>query len=251
MTKKPIIGVIPDYVKSSKQSYSIRPHYSIRKNYLDMVTKSGGISLIIPYDYEAIDDYIDMIDGLMVIGGFFDINPNRYGNEEAHQETILNEIREDFEFKFSEKFLATKRPYFGICNGMQVMNCLKGGSIMQHIPDEEQDFMIHEQSKIEGKEDSSIPYHDVIIQKNTLLHDIVGKDVITTNSSHHQAARNIGPGIVVNSYASDGIIEGIEDPTHPFCLGVQWHPEFESCPEDKQLFDAFINITIAMKNDRQ
>lgn len=249
MSKKPLIGVIPDYVKSSKQSHSIRPHYSIRKNYLDMLSDAGAVSIIVPYDHDAIADYIDMIDGLMVIGGFFDINPSRYSNEDIHQETVLNNVREDFEFKFSEQFLQTGRPFFGICNGMQVINCLKGGSIIQHIPDEEQDYMIHEQSKIEGKQDSSIPYHDVLIEKNTLLHDIVGKERIITNSSHHQAARKVGSNIVINSYAPDGIIEGIEDPNHPFCLGVQWHPEFKVSPDDEKLFQAFVNKTTEMKND--
>ncbi len=250
MNNKPIIGVIPDYIKNSPQSYSERPHYCIRKNYLDMITDAGGISIIIPYDYDAIDEYIKLLDGLIVVGGFFDICPSRYSTEEKHPETILNTVRENFEFQFTEHFLETGLPFFGICNGMQVMNCLYGGTIIQHIPDEAENYMIHEQSKIKGKEDSSHPYHNVNIERNSLLHEIVGQDVIATNSSHHQSARSVGPGIKINAYANDGIIEGIENPNHPFCLGVQWHPEFNVSQADKKLFEAFVNKTIQVRNDR-
>ncbi len=251
MNNKPIIGIIPDYVQDSAQSYSVRPHYSIRKNYLDMISSAGGLVVIIPYDYNSIDEYINLIDGLIIIGGFFDICPSRYSNEEKHKETILNAVRENFEFEFAEKFLKTKLPFFGICNGMQVMNCLYGGKIIQHIPDEDKNYMIHEQSKVKGKEDSAIAYHEVFIEKDSLLHKITNEDAMVTNSSHHQAVRHVGPGIKINSRAADGIIEGIEDPNHPFCLGVQWHPEFNVSKGDKKLFEAFINKTNEIKNDRK
>ena len=251
MSNKPIIGVIADYVQHSVQSYSTRPHYSIRKNYLDMISSANGLAIIIPYDYNAIDDYIDLIDGLLIVGGFFDICPTRYSNEEKHKETTLNTVRENFEFEFAKKFLKTKLPFFGICNGMQVLNCLYGGKIIQHIPDEKENYMIHEQSKVKGKEDSAIAYHEVLIEKDTLLHKITQERTIVTNSSHHQAVRNVGPGIKINSYATDGIIEGIEDPNHPFCIGVQWHPEFNVSKNDQKLFEAFINKTNEIKNARK
>ena len=251
MSKKPIIGVIPDYVKDSTQSYSTRPHYCVRKNYLDMLTDAGALVVVIPYDYDSIDEYIGLIDGLMITGGFFDICPTRYSKEEKHPETLLNTVRENFEFEFVEKFLQTKLPFFGICNGMQVINCLYGGKIIQHIPDEDGDYMIHEQSKVKGKEDSAIAYHDVLIEKDSLLHKIVGESHMVTNSSHHQAIRQVGPGMKINSRAKDGIIEGIEDPNHPFCIGVQWHPEFNVSKGDKKIFEAFINKTIEMKNEQK
>ncbi len=241
MSKKPIIGVIPDYVKDSVQSYSVRPHYSIRQNYLDMIADAGGLAIIIPYDYDSIDEYINLVDGVVIIGGFFDICPTRYGKEEKHEETLLNTVRENFEFEFVEKFLKTKRPFFGICNGMQVMNCLYGGKIIQHLPDEKNDYMIHEQSKVKGKEDSAVAYHDVLIEKDSLLYDIVKEDHMVTNSSHHQAIREVGPGVKINSYARDGVIEGIEDPNHPFCIGVQWHPEFNVSKGDQKLFEALVS----------
>jgi putative glutamine amidotransferase len=73
-----------------------------------------------------------------------------------------------------------------------------------------------------------------------LLHTIVKTDMFAVNSGHHQAVKKVGQGVVVNSVAPDGIIEGIEHPGYKFCLGVQWHPEFILSPHDKYIFDAFI-----------
>ena len=41
----------------------------------------------------------------------------------------------------------------------------------------------------------------------------------------------------------DSIIEAIEHIDHPWCIGVQWHPEFLITPSDKLLFKHFISIT--------
>lgn len=239
MTNKPIIGVIPDYNNGSEKSYSARPHYAIRENYINMISDSNAAAIIIPYDKSSTESYISMIDGLLVVGGFFDINPKRYGEEIVNNTVILNEKRGNFEFDFVEKFLKTNKPIFGICNGMQVINVVRGGSLIQDIPVEKENYMIHEQSKIKGKEDSAIGYHQVKINKNSILHKIVQEDEITTNSSHHQAVRKAGKNLEITAYATDGIIEAIEDKSHNFCVGVQWHPEFYVSQADQKLFSAF------------
>ena len=60
------------------------------------------------------------------------------------------------------------------------------------------------------------------------------------NSAHHQAAAEVGDGVVINAWAPDGVIEGIEAPERRFCIGVEWHPEFHISEGDKRIFDAFI-----------
>ena len=85
------------------------------------------------------------------------------------------------------------------------------------------------------------PGHPVVIEKNTLLHDIVGVTKMRVNSAHHQAVETTSGSVTVNAKASDGVIEGIEAPRQRFCLGVQWHPEFEVDPNDMRIFWAFID----------
>lgn len=256
--KKPLIGVIPDYVKGEKGSYSTRDFYALRANYIEMVNKAGGASLMLPYDYDLIDDYINSLDGLVVVGGYFDINPARYNEKEIHKTVKLNEIRENFEHEFISRALNIKTskknglkiPFLGICNGMQLLNVLHGGSAIQHIPDENGNYMNHEQSHNDQFNDYAIPYHDVIIKEGTHLAKIIENEKIKTNSSHHQAIRNTGKGLQISANASDGIIEAIEDPNHNFCIGIQWHPEFDISNADRKIFEKFIAAAIDYKNSK-
>ena len=80
----------------------------------------------------------------------------------------------------------------------------------------------------------------VAVKPGTLLHDITGADELAVNSAHHQAAKDVADGVVVNATAPDGVIEGIEDGRYGFCLGVQWHPEFHISPGDAKIFQAFV-----------
>jgi putative glutamine amidotransferase len=76
----------------------------------------------------------------------------------------------------------------------------------------------------------------------TLLHRISGAAELAVNSAHHQAVKAVGPGLIIDAVAEDGVVEGIEDPRHRFCLGVQWHPEFEINEADRRIFRAFVEV---------
>ena len=84
--------------------------------------------------------------------------------------------------------------------------------------------------------------HTVNIKKNTFLSKIIKKRKINVNSAHHQAVKRVGSGLKVNAVASDGIIEGIEDKSLNFCVGLQWHPEFLIEESDKQVFKKFLKV---------
>lgn len=237
---KPIIGIVPDYKEGSPTCYSSKSYYALRHNYVEMINKAGGAAIILTYDYDLIDDYLNALDGLLVVGGYFDIHPKRYGVEEVHPTIKLNDIRENFEYELGKKALQTNIPFLGICNGMQLINVLCGGNAIAHIPDEEK-YMDHEQSHTKGFEDYTTPYHDVLLEKKSKLFELIGEEKIKTNSSHHQATKNLGKNLNICAKASDGIIEGIEKTDHPFCLGVQWHPEFDTSNADRKIFTGFVN----------
>ncbi|MCE3255289.1 MAG: glutamine amidotransferase, class [Rickettsiaceae bacterium] len=236
---KPIIGIIPDYKTGGEGTYSRSPFYAVRQNYLKMIGDAGAAPILFGYDYSAIDEYLNLIDGLLFIGGGFDVNPGRYG-EEIHPKVKLNEARDNFEFEMLTRTIKQKpeMPIFGICNGMQLINIFFGGSCIQHIPDHPQ-YINHEQSHNPEFLDYQ-PYHQVKIDKNSQLFNITKEEMATTNSSHHQAVGKLGTNIAASAWANDGIVEAIEHKKHPFCLGVQWHPEFNSSTVDKKIFTAFI-----------
>lgn len=243
---RPLIGVIPDFVEGKIGAYSTRNFYALRENYVGMINKAGGAVVLLTYDYDLIDSYLSSLDGIVIVGGYFDINPNRYGEKEIHETVKLNKIREDFEFSIGSKALKVNIPFLGICNGMQLLNVLHGGSATQHIPDLD-GKMDHEQSHIEGFNDYKTPYHDIDIEQNSKLFKIIGEPKIKTNSSHHQAVKKVGDNLKICAKASDGIIEAIENPNQNFCLGVQWHPEFETSDSDRKIFEKFVEATIKYK----
>jgi putative glutamine amidotransferase len=246
---RPLIGIVPDYKEGGANDYSTRPYYALRHNYVSMINKAGGAALLLTYDYDLIDDYLESLDGLMIVGGYFDIHPNRYGESHIHHTVKLNEIRESFEYELGKKAVKTNMPFFGICNGMQLINVLHGGTVIQHIPDNK-NLMDHEQGHREEFKDYAKAYHDVTIAKNSRLFNIIGKEKIGTNSSHHQAAKTVGIGLAASGHANDGVIEAVEKSDHPFCFGVQWHPEFEISDADKKLFEAFVQAAETYKKSK-
>ena len=244
---RPLIGIVPDYREGCANGYSKGNYYAVRSNYVDMINGAGGAAIMLTYDYDLIDSYLESLDGLMVVGGYFDIHPKRYGDSEIHETVKLNEVRENFEHELGKKAVKTDLPFLGICNGMQLINVLHGGKVIQHIPDEEK-YMDHEQSHFEEFNDYHCGYHEVTIERNSKLFSIVGAEKVKTNSSHHQAVKQVGDGIRIVARASDGVIEAIEKTNHNFCLGVQWHPEFAVSDADKKIFSAFVEASVNYKN---
>jgi len=175
------------------------------------------------------------IDGLIITGGAFDVDPAMFGASARHATVKTKERRTAFELAITRGAFARDLPVLGICGGQQLMNVVLGGTLIQHIPDEVGGALAHEQPNPRTE-----PGHTVKVMKGTLLHRICAADELSVNSAHHQAAKDLGSGVVVDALAADGIIEGIEVPGKRFCLGVQWHPEYSISTGDTKIFDAFI-----------
>jgi putative glutamine amidotransferase len=233
MAAFPIIGFTLDY--EEKGGYSKLPWYAIRENYLTAVSCLGAVPLPLPHELALVPRYLDLIDGLVVTGGAFDVPPELYGVKTAHETVTLKQRRTEFESGMARGMLAGKKPILGICGGEQLLNVILGGTLIQHIPDAIPNALAHEQPGPRTE-----PGHMVTVKEGTLLHRIAGKTEIPVNSAHHQAVATVGNGVVINAVAPDGVIEGIEYPAHPFCLGVEWHPEYHISPADGGIFAAFV-----------
>jgi len=229
----PVIGFTLDY--ETTEGYSKLPWYAIRENYMSAVSAWGAIPIALPHEPALAENYLGLIDGLVVTGGAFDVPPELYGAGSVHKTVTVKERRTAFESAITRGMLKANKPILGICGGEQLLNVILGGTLIQHIPDEVPNALEHEQ-----KNPRTEPGHTVRIAKNTLLHRITGKDEIPVNSAHHQAVAKVGSGVVINAVAPDGVIEGIEYPAHPFCLGVEWHPEYSISPADARIFEAFV-----------
>ena len=230
---RPRIGLTLD--AEPPGGYSKLPWYALRENYFSAVTRAGGLPLALPHEVELAEAYLDLLDGLIVTGGAFDLDPTIYGASERHATVTTKERRTAFELAITRAALERDLPLLGICGGQQLLNVVLGGDLIQHIPDALAECLAHEQPNPRTE-----PGHRVELAPGSRLRAIAGTEQVEVNSAHHQAAGAIGPGVVVSGRAPDGVIEAIEAPTRRFCIGVQWHPEYRISAADEALFDALI-----------
>jgi putative glutamine amidotransferase len=231
MTKRPLIGLTLDAEPAG--GWSKYPWYAIRQNYFGAVVAAGGLPVALPHQPELAAAFLDHLDGLIVTGGAFDVDPALYGEAELHETVVLKPNRTQAELALLNLAMARNMPVLGICGGQQLMAVALGGTLIQHIPDSFPAALPHEQATSHYE-----PGHEVQITPGTLLYNIVGPKM-QVNTSHHQAVRDSGRSIV-NAVAPDGVIEGIEDQNQKFCLGVQWHPEYLIDPGDTAIFHALV-----------
>ena len=230
--KKPLIGITLDSEKPSQ--YSKFPWYAIRYNYLNSIFEYGGIPFPLFHNNRLIKDISNELDGLIITGGNFDIDPKLYGKESLGSRQLKN-LRTEFEMLIFKNFLKQKKPILGICGGQQLINVACKGTLIQDINSTISTAINHEQ-----KNPRNETSHKIKIKKGTKLFDILKKNEILVNSAHHQSIEILGKKLIQSAFAEDNVIEAIEHKDHPWCIGVQWHPEFLITESDKLIFKNFI-----------
>ena len=236
MSKKPLIGITFD--SQDPGHYSKYPWYALRENYCSSIVEAGGLPIPLTHDVSLVQDYLDLIDGLLVTGGDFDIDPDLYGETTRHSTVKVKRTRTDFEMAMVRAALKKNIPVLGICGGHQLINVALGGTLIQHIPDEAPSAIHHEQPNPRHETG-----HPVSIIKDTFLYKLLGHESISVNSAHHQAVKKLATDAVLNAVAPDGLIEGFEVPAYKFCLGLQWHPEFLITSQDRVILKAFVGAS--------
>jgi putative glutamine amidotransferase len=230
---KPVIGLTLDH--EDPGGYSKFSWYAMRENYFSAVARAGGLPIALPHEPEQTAEYLALIDGLVVTGGNFDVDPALFGAEERHDSVSTKDRRTEFELAITRAAHAADMPALGICGGQQLMNVALGGTLIQHIPDTIPNALAHEQPNPRNEAG-----HAVALTPGTLLYQTTERAEMQVNSAHHQAVEAAAPGLKINALAPDGVIEGIEDPARRWFIGVQWHPEFAIDAGDVRLFDSFV-----------
>ena len=231
--KNPIIGITLDYENNG--GYSKFPWYAIRENYLTCLHRFGAIPFPLFHQNSVNSYFLKALDGLLITGGNFDINPTFYA-ETIDGSRIIKEKRTNFEIEIFNKFLETSKPILGICGGEQLMNVASGGDLIQDI-----DVSINTNIKHEQLNPRNEISHEVKIKRNSRLFQIIQSEKIKVNSAHHQSVKKIGENFISSAFAPDNIIEAIEHTKHPWCFGLQWHPEFLITDADIAIIKDFVN----------
>ncbi|MDR6997709.1 gamma-glutamyl-gamma-aminobutyrate hydrolase family protein [Neobacillus niacini] len=236
--EKPIIGITTSYVKYNDNMEGVYIHH----DYHRAVERAGGIPFLLPVvkDEEAVKQYAALCDGIIFSGGE-DIDPHFYGKPPHVKIGFFRTERDEFEIKLFDYYLKTKKPIFGICRGLQIINVACGGTLIQDIPSlKEKEVHLHEQTI-----PRHLPFHRVKLKKNSWMEGIWGKEDMQVNSLHHQAIEELGEGLAITALADDGIIEAVEGMGHPYLIAVQWHPESmsEKHPEMQELFNQLVEAS--------
>ncbi len=212
MTPRPRIGLTLDADDELAR-------YELEASYVDAVLAAGGLPILLPHAADAAAAYLALLDGLVVTGGAFDVPPELYGETRRKECGPTKPARTTFEKDLLEAALAARIPVLGVCGGMQLLNVVRGGTLYQDLA-ADAGLSGHEQPA-----PKDLPSHEAAVVPGTHLAALVGEGSLRVNSTHHQAVRDPGAGVLVSARAPDGVIEAIELPDFPFALGVQWHPE--------------------------
>lgn len=233
---RPIIGLTPSLESGENKIYT-------PTSYPKAIIEAGGTPLFFNFtrDDEMIEAYAALVDGVLFSGGD-DVNPATYGEEQIWGCGDVVPLRDDFEIKLL-KVLVEKfphKPILGICRGCQVLNVGMGGTLYQDLRSQVAGCIRHQQ-----QQSSHYASHKAMVTEGSKLHAIYGSTEIMVNSFHHQAVKDLAPGMHLAAVASDGVVEGFEKPDHPYFIAVQWHPERQvegpHHPEHKPLFKSFVD----------
>ncbi|MDI9349197.1 MAG: gamma-glutamyl-gamma-aminobutyrate hydrolase family protein [Candidatus Symbiobacter sp.] len=248
---RPVIGITLDSETGAAGKYSKFDFYALRENYSGAVAAQGGIPLPLPHEPKLVADYLALIDGLVITGGAFDVDPTWFGATSRHATVVTKDRRSQFELAMLQGALAADLPILGICGGEQLLTVALGGTLIQHIPDEVPQALAHEQPNPRDQ-----PGHVVALTPGTRLYEwaaavgIVDKHAVAVNSAHHQAVKTLPPGVIVNAVAPDGVIEGFEVPGRLYCFGIEWHPEFFITDLDRAIFTELIAHAANYRNHK-
>lgn len=219
---------ITSYAQAARWGAWDLPAALIPLMYVEAVERAGGRALVVPPSEDTAEETLDLLDGVVFSGGA-DVDPAAYGAEPHPLTDPPQERRDRAELALLAAALARDVPFLAICRGSQLLNVLRGGDLVQHLPDEV--------GHTDHRETPGVfSDHAVEVAPGTRLASLLGRRA-TVKSSHHQGLGRLGEGLVESAHAPDGTREALEDPSRRFAVGVLWHPE---AGEDGRLFEALV-----------
>ncbi|HZT94468.1 MAG TPA: gamma-glutamyl-gamma-aminobutyrate hydrolase family protein [Gaiellaceae bacterium] len=221
---RPLIG-ITTYVEPASWGHWQLEAALVPYDYVRAVERAGGRAVLVPPDADGIEEVLDALDGLIFSGGN-DMAPESYGADADPATNGTNPARDRGELALLAGALERDLPVLAICRGVEVLNVVRGGDLVQHLPD----VVGHEEHRAVVGEFSE---HPVRVDPSSMLGEVRGP----VKSHHHQGLGRLGEGLREVAWAEDGVVEAVEDPQRPFLLGVLWHPE---AGEDQRLFEQLV-----------
>ncbi len=228
---RPLVGLNCDYQRHA--TYQVRHQIRLYTPYYQALLSSGALPVVVPItdDRPVLGEYVNRLDGFLFTGGL-DLPPEAYGQSKHPQTVECDAKRFACDRLLAELVRERGIPVLAICMGMQLINVVYGGTLIQDIQTHIQHGPVDE---------GNDRLHSIVIEEESLLHQILGATELGVNSAHHQAVDKLAPGLRALAHAADGIVEAVQMTDSEFFLGVQWHPErIAERPEQLRLFQAFV-----------
>ena len=243
MASRPIIGIPTQTLHSIDGIPEGLPEsWVMNQRYSRVVAAAGGLPVMVPLldDEETLRALYDRLDGILLPGGV-DVDPTTYGEPRRPDCGRVDPARDRVELQFARWAIAEGKPLFGLCRGLQIVNVALGGTLYQDIASQLDGALKHDCFPTAGYARDHLA-HDIAVSSGSRLAALVGATPLRVNSMHHQAVKDVAPGLVPTAIAPDGLIEALESSDGPFLLGVQWHPEslVERDPRMRRLLAGFV-----------
>jgi putative glutamine amidotransferase len=215
--------------------------FYLARYYSEAVEAAGGLPVLIPLipSAEFVNGVMNSLNGLLLPGSDSDMDPLRYGREPHPRLGSVHPEKDETDLLTLAAADDQAMPVFAICFGLQSLNVWRGGTLIQDIESQHPAAINHQQGAPRDR-----PSHRVRLSEESRLRQLAQADDAPVNSHHHQAVDTLGRELVATAWASDGIIEAVEDPrSDRFVVGVQWHPElgWEKDELSRALFREFVH----------
>lgn len=244
---RPLIGITTGEIRNLNESWA-PVSYGQSYTYSECIINAGGVPVFIPLtnDLAVVQEIYARLDGILFSGGN-DVDAKLYNRIPYKDHEVYSERRDYMENYMMREALKDNKPLLCICRGMQLLNIHLGGSLYQDLSRDAPDAGDHQLSS-KAKDIMHIA-HRLKIDKNSRLKEITGTTRLGANTHHHQAIDKLAVKLKAVAWAKDGIIEAVELAGHPYCFGVQCHPESLALkmPEWQNLFNSFVLATRQLK----
>lgn len=244
MATRPVVLIAPRWEpqrRSVEVPEQLAPEETMACVFADALVDAGATPLMMALtdDDAVLDAFLALADGVAIPGGQ-DVDPALWGVDEPYTAAPLCPERDAFELRLVRRVLDARLPLLTTCRGTQLLNVALGGTLCMDVPG------------LEPREGTALwrhqmilndPAHPVEVEEGSLLARALGSTLVQANSSHHCCVERLGEGVRLVARATDGVPEAIEVEGQPFCVGVQWHPEYtwRSVASDRALWRAFVD----------
>jgi putative glutamine amidotransferase len=231
--RKPIVGLACEV-----QVDGLHPYHRVSEKYVSSIIEAvDGVPVLIPalveFDHKTgvatgmdLDALLDGLDGVLLPGGYSNVEPHHYA-EQSRSGTLHEPQRDALALALIPLAISKGVPLLAICRGLQEMNVAYGGTLHQHVH-EQDGFMDHRENKAESRHRQYGHAHTVDLTPNGVLAGLYGQQQASVNSLHGQGVKQLGSGLQVEALAADGLVEAFSDPAaKAFNIAVQWHPEYQ------------------------